>query len=144
MQCCSNALRLGQEGEADQIDSDATVQVGGVWTLLDVQCLQYSPLCEFGLDLLHCGFFPAHGKGVPGVPGMHCNTIFSVILHHRNPVFIEMFLQCPSGFTHTYMYIGHPVDGEETMVKEVEPNLTNRPMLEALYIYTHPTTSTHH
>ena len=36
MQCCSNALRLGQEGEADQIDSDATVQVGGVWTLLDV------------------------------------------------------------------------------------------------------------
>ena len=48
MQCYNNALRqgvgvgvgvggmTGSGGEPDWIDGDATVQFGGVWTLLDV------------------------------------------------------------------------------------------------------------
>ena len=111
-------VSVGQEGEqTGSIVRPQSVQVHGMWCLLDVEGFHYPPVCKVGFDLLYCSRLPLHL--VSGVPCVDCYTILPIILLHCSPVFIQSLLlsppcfpQCTRGCTHCSPRMGHRTPGE--------------------------------
>ena len=66
-------VSVGQEGEqTGSTVRPQSVQVHGMWWLLDVEGFHYPPVCKVGFDLLYCSRLLLHL--VSGVPCVDCYT----------------------------------------------------------------------
>ena len=84
-------------GEAATLGLAATVQLGGDFLLLDVDCFNDLQPCVVHLKLLDCGSFPVHP--VLCLPCVYCNAILRVIPLHCSSVLTQPLFQCPSSFS---------------------------------------------
>ena len=78
----------------------ATVQVGGDFLLLDVDCFNDLPPCVVHFNLLDCGSFPVHP--VLRLPCMYCIAILQVISLHCSSMLTQSLFQCPSSFSNVH------------------------------------------